>query len=480
MAETNTTRLSLRRWSAGTDTPSRTEFDGDNASLESLTAIDKQDTFANRPSAGVRGTYFWDTTNAFLWRDDGSAWSTVGAKAQNVVASSSAAGNVPLTANAITSQTADLLQLKVNGTTKYSVDKDGSATGNKRVGTSIALTNVTVGDRVIDAVGAASQSGDMLRLRSNDGTDLLKVAASGEVSGVALNAGSGKALIGNSAYSNAANMTLFSGTPALEVYANTGGAGTTFNDFIYLRHQAADATVVARRLGLLMKVGDETSGDAARTGAIYIESAAASFGAAKLILARADSPVMTFDATPLATVAVPLTVAGRVTAATGTAHSYAMGGADIGMLQQGNHVAFRAGSSAGFYWYRQGVYSNTPGAPGSGGTQLAQLDLNGVYSAPNIFATSNLEVTLGTNVAGLMAGSPSSLNTQVSRDAVQARVNGAASPLAFNPLGGDINMGDDTSVINVFGKFELQGRAVTISATQPGSPSTGDIWIDIS
>lgn len=478
MAESDSPRFGLRRWSAGTDTPSRVEFDQGHANIDDLGAIDKQGTFAARPAAAIRGTYYWDTTNEYLWRDNGSGWRVIGANTQESTSTASAIGVVPLKALGIAGQTANLFEAKVDGTDKLTVTKDGLVTAASGfVGTHLSLTNATIGTRVIDAIAASGQTADVLRLRNFATTDLFKVAASGEVSGVYLNAGAAKALLGASAYSTAANMTKFSGTPALEVYAATGAAASAFNDFIYLRHQAADATAVTRRLGVLMKVGDEAAGDAGRIGAIYIESSAANFANPKLVLHRADADVMTFDSTPLATIVPPLNVTGRITSTPGSDFGFIVGSA--GLYAQSTHAALKTGSGSGFYFYQNSTYSATPGDAGSG-SLIGTLDSGGQLITARKTATSTADATLAQSSPAVMIGASGSANLILSVAKVQARNNGAAAELSLNLAGGNVTIGASAATVNITSGalFKIAGRRLTISDSAPSSPSTGDVWID--
>lgn len=77
MVESRTPRVGLPQWSAGTDGPSRADFNEAFAALETLTAIDQQGTLAQRPAAGKRGRWWYDTGNGFVYRDTGTAWVTV-------------------------------------------------------------------------------------------------------------------------------------------------------------------------------------------------------------------------------------------------------------------------------------------------------------------------------------------------------------------------------------------------------------------
>lgn len=76
MAVTSGPRLGLTRWSdPAVDGPSVSQFDGDNASLEDLAALDIQVAdLASRPAAAIRGRYCWVVTPGELYRDTGAAW----------------------------------------------------------------------------------------------------------------------------------------------------------------------------------------------------------------------------------------------------------------------------------------------------------------------------------------------------------------------------------------------------------------------
>lgn len=478
MAESDSPRFGLRRWSAGTDTPSRAEFDTGHANIDLLAAIDKQGTFAARPAAGVVGTYYWDTTNEYLWRDNGVGWFTVGSKAVDNLAKSSGTGAVPLTVDSVAAQVANLLEVKMNGALRFSVTPAGNIVAvGTLAGTALSLVNDTVGQRVIDAIGANGQTADMLRLRNFAAANLFTVSSAGAVSGAYLNAASGAALIGDGSPSTAANMTKFSGTSALEVRATTGGADTTFTDFLYLKHTAPDATAVLRRLGIVMKVGAEAAGDAGRMGAIYIESSAANFGNPKLVLHRADGDVMTFDSTPLATVHHALTATGVITATPTSDFAFATGNARI--YTQGSHMALRAGSSAGFYFYSNSSYSSTPADPGSG-SLLATLSSAGLFTLSRVNVTSTNDATETQANPAFMVGSAGSTNLIFSTSKIQARNNSIGALLTINGAGGSINIGSNGAIVDVVSGalFKIGGRRLTIQNSAPSSPITGDVWID--
>lgn len=107
MAITNSPRLGIERWSHGTDRhPPRAVWDAQQAILDDLVAIDRQyATLADRPAAGVRGTYCWVEATGVLYRDDGSQWRPIvqfggGAGAAVVVGGSGAEGTSARTARA--------------------------------------------------------------------------------------------------------------------------------------------------------------------------------------------------------------------------------------------------------------------------------------------------------------------------------------------------------------------------------------------
>lgn len=294
MAETFTPRLGLIQWGAGTDGPTRAEFNSISSALENLGAIDKQGTFASRPAPTVRGTYYWDTTNGILWRDNSSAWFSVGATGADAVFSSSAIGNRPLTLNAPAGQTANLLTANVNAVALAEITSSGSfISAGTYTGKSLSMVNGTAGNVVIDGKGAPSQSADLLRLRNSADTNLFRVDASGNVLGQSFRIANGSAVFGGTAMSTVSG-TLFSGNAAAEVVGLTGGASGTFSDFLLIQHQAADSNAVLRRLGLHMMV-DTTS--EAKSGSLYIESSAANFGSPEFVLARGGTPVLRFPST---------------------------------------------------------------------------------------------------------------------------------------------------------------------------------------
>lgn len=79
MAVTLLPRTGAPNWGAGTDPLTRAQLNALSDRLEADMAIDGQGTLAARPAAGKRGRYYWATDVGFLYRDTGSAWSTINA-----------------------------------------------------------------------------------------------------------------------------------------------------------------------------------------------------------------------------------------------------------------------------------------------------------------------------------------------------------------------------------------------------------------
>ena len=79
MAVTQTPRLGLQSWSAGTDPhPNREEWDAQQHLLDQLVAVDVQvATWADRPSGAARGTYLWVEADRALWRATGTGWELI-------------------------------------------------------------------------------------------------------------------------------------------------------------------------------------------------------------------------------------------------------------------------------------------------------------------------------------------------------------------------------------------------------------------
>jgi hypothetical protein len=195
MAETRTTRFSLPQWGAGTDAPSRSDFNEAFLQLETWAARDEQGTFASRPAFGMRGRYYWDTTNTVLWRDTGTSWVVVGSGVQDELTVASVAGNNALRVRGASSQTADIMQVQNNSGTvlnaftsagdlanAYGRLVGGSGTALARQGNAtLSLTPSAAANPAIVLKAQASQTGDLAQFMDSSNSVLSKVGPDGSI-----------------------------------------------------------------------------------------------------------------------------------------------------------------------------------------------------------------------------------------------------------------------------------------------------------
>lgn len=477
MAETTTTRLSLRRWSAGTDTPSRAEFDTNFANLETLTAIDKQGTFASRPAAGVVGTYYWDTTNTYLWRDTGSAWFNIGSRAQDAVFKSSVVGNVPVAIDSPTGQTAHLFDLKVNAVTKAYFDKDGNLSAGTVAGVSSSFVNTAAATVVIAGKGAAAQSANLLELKNSANTNMFVVSPTGQVSAPYGILGP-SSLVNATSASNVANHSgsVWAGTPAFEV--RTAGAGT-FNDFVYLKHGVADASAATRRLGIVMKVGDEDAAGAGRSAAIYLRSTSALFDTPSLRLDVRDTNVWDFrpDTVSGSTTPWPIYSTSFVKATPAGTGAFAASNTWIGTQNSGNAMYFRtAATTHGYYFYAGGVHSDSLADTGGGVTLMSVVPSTttmGAATLGRMRLTDIADVAPDAPAPTFMIGDTTA-NIIMDNNEIMQRENGTSGQLLIQHEGGDLILGNGDTItrINDIPFY------VSTNGIGPTSPQVGWLWVD--
>lgn len=137
MAETRTTRMGLPQWSAGTDQPSRADFNEAFLALEEKAARFAQGIFSARPAAGVQGRFYTvvgdgdATKNGLMFYDTGAAWISVGSNTASTgtnVITSPSAGTVALKVMGASGQTANLQEWRNSaGTLVGYITKDGGA-----------------------------------------------------------------------------------------------------------------------------------------------------------------------------------------------------------------------------------------------------------------------------------------------------------------------------------------------------------------
>jgi hypothetical protein len=474
MAETTSNRFGLVVWGAGTDGPSRVEFNANFGALETLAAIDRQGVFGSRPAAGKQGTYYKDTTNGYLWRDNGSAWETVGSRAQDAQFNASAVGAVPLVSNGASGQTADLLQLKVNGVTRFYVDKDGNYNANVGAAKRVVYTNDTAGSVVIDGKGAASQSADLLRLRDNANADMFRVTPTGAVTSSFLKTAAGGSVIGASSGSNVANMNYWAGTPSFEV---RGASGTgAFDDFLYLAHpDAPAATAVERQLGVLMKWGGEGVGNGAKSASVYLYSAEASGTNPKLKIDVRDLNVWEMDPTNGSVTNRILQVNNYIHANPSIGAAVRVNDTYIGTQSNGDHLYLRSASTShGFYWYAGGSHSSTAGDAGGGNTlaSLLPFGTTGMLSTGRLELGDTGDAEINSAAHPLQIGPSNSFNMRIDANEILAVNNGDFDTLFLQQGGGLLQLGNyDTAV-------GITGHRFAVGFTAPANPPTNTIWLD--
>ena len=478
MTETLTARFGFTHWGDGsTDGPSRVEFNDAFAALEDLAAIDTQDVLASRPAAGEAQRYFYATDTEVLYRDNGSAWKVVGSHVLDAVAASTANGVVPWTVNAATGQTADLAKFQVNSVDKARITADGNVIAANLTATNSDITSTVAATRGLTVTGHASQSADLLALRNSAAADQFTVGPAGAIGGTLFSVQTDRALLGGTGFVTLANQTTYTGTAALEVRSTKGGTGT-YTDALVIRHPQFTNTAVTRRLGVLLKLGDEISGDAAKAGGMYVESALADAATPKLVLQRGDSAAMTFFPSAQAQIHGQGLIVEDVVDINKTGSPSLRFNTNVMYGAQSTSAYSRVSVGQSWYWYSSGVHSDTPGAAGSGGTTAASLTAAGLFTVPRLLASSTAGLTLAESVPALMLGAANSTNLIGSNSGLQARNNGSAATLQLNPSGGTVTLASASGTTDVAGPFRIQGRRLTISDSAPSSPSVGDVWID--
>lgn len=194
MAKTLTARFGLTQWSAPTDTVARTDFNNSFASIEANAAMDAQGLIADRPAFGKRGRYFYATDRQMLYRDTGTAWTSVGAISDTVYAKNFISpATVVARVEGITGQTADLLRLQTSAGVVQSsfgangdflsggtyVRAGGTASAAMVDNASISVQPLATNTPGLVVRGRASQTADLVRLKNSNGTDVALIDPAG-------------------------------------------------------------------------------------------------------------------------------------------------------------------------------------------------------------------------------------------------------------------------------------------------------------
>lgn len=252
MAKSNGPRLGLTRWSQGTDSVARTDFDGDNADLDAKVTIwSGQGTLASRPAASKAGSIYAVVgdgnaeNNRKLFYDSGSQWFPIGNYGVDSLNESSVAGNTALIVRGVSGQSADILQVRDSANTNlFKVTSGGIATNQTTVGTSAGgyigqapahlaaglFNSVAVDKPVLIAQGMASQTASIFAVRNNTGSDLFSVSPNGNA-----------VVSGNI---NAAGGTI-SGTLTVGSIANSGGT-VSLRNVVATSNASSDVPLTAK------------------------------------------------------------------------------------------------------------------------------------------------------------------------------------------------------------------------------------------
>lgn len=77
MAVTETPRVGVTQWSAGTDPFSRAQMEAAFDHIEERVAVFIQGNISARPVAGTLGRFFWALDESLLYYDTGAVWTEV-------------------------------------------------------------------------------------------------------------------------------------------------------------------------------------------------------------------------------------------------------------------------------------------------------------------------------------------------------------------------------------------------------------------
>jgi hypothetical protein len=224
MAETSSPRFGMVVWGAGTDGPSRTEFNQSFDAIDDFAARYDRGLRAARPAASIYGRFYYATDTGVLYHDTGTAWTIVGAGLEAPVSvASGATGDVVLTLKGFTGQTADLLALR-DGTNALQsrfgssgslyVGQNAEVIRGTGAGYTAKFTAQAAAGVPLIVKGMASQSGNLFEARDTGDAILARIDNVGRVYGVGLTSSSG--------------LTVSSGASALQgLTAGATGLGNT-------------------------------------------------------------------------------------------------------------------------------------------------------------------------------------------------------------------------------------------------------------
>lgn len=200
MVKSISPRLGQTRWSSGTDTVRRTDFDQDAAKLDASVAIYGQGTLVTRPAASLPGRFYMTTgesdpkLNGRLFYDNGTSW-TPNRYMADATIESSLSTNTGLLVRGATGQTADILAVANNtGANLFRVTAAGLISNQASVNISggVSLGATASHDAALSAIsvdpakpvvlvrGAEAQTAPLISARTAAGTTVFSVLPSGQ------------------------------------------------------------------------------------------------------------------------------------------------------------------------------------------------------------------------------------------------------------------------------------------------------------
>jgi hypothetical protein len=197
-----TPRVGVARWTAGTDTVSRTDFDSSMANIEARALVFYQGTLSSRPAAGIVGRQHVvvdssDTANnGRITYDNGTSW-IAPRYLINGVSESSGASLVPFTVRGVSGQTTDYFRVEATsgGDPLFRVASSGASTNQVTPGVSgsagaylgrssghdaaLGLVSVAVNKPVLVVAGAVGQTGVLASFRNSAGASVASIDNAG-------------------------------------------------------------------------------------------------------------------------------------------------------------------------------------------------------------------------------------------------------------------------------------------------------------
>jgi len=146
-------------------------------------------------------------------------------------------------------------------------------------------------------------------------------------------------------------------------------------------------------------------------------------------------------------------------------------GAEVG--QNGNANSQTLEGCGAFLVYTNNATGDGPATP-TGLVENLRVDFEGTTTTPKIRLSGTADASLTSTEHGFQVGSADDANIIADRNEIMARNNGAVSPLAFNPDGGDVTFGGNVNASTMSGSGNLSVHGHT-TTTELNLPSGGQV-----